>query len=55
MGIKQLYSIIKDEAPGAIKEGDIKNQFGRKVAIVSRPISALVPFALALALRPVGC
>lgn len=33
MGIKQLYSIIKDEAPGAIKEGDIKNQFGRKVAI----------------------
>lgn len=35
MGIKQLYSIIKDEAPGAIKEGDIKNQFGRKVAIVS--------------------
>ena len=55
MGIKQLYSIIKDEAPGAIKEGDIKNQFGRKVAIVSRPISPLMPFALALALRPVGC
>ena len=35
MGIKQLFSIIKDEAPDAIKEGDIKNQFGRKVAIVS--------------------
>lgn len=35
MGIKQLFSIIKDEAPAAIKEGDIKNQFGRKVAIVS--------------------
>ena len=34
MGIKQLFSIIKDEAPAAIKEGDIKNQFGRKVAIV---------------------
>ncbi|KAI0475525.1 Rad27p/FEN-1 endonuclease-like protein [Xylariaceae sp. FL0804] len=33
MGIKNLYSIIKDEAPGAVKEGDIKNQFGRKVAI----------------------
>ncbi|KAK8875322.1 PIN domain-like protein [Apiospora arundinis] len=33
MGIKQLFSIIKDEAPDAIKEGDIKNQFGRKVAI----------------------
>lgn len=41
MGIKQLYSIIKDEAPGAIKEGDIKNQFGRKVAIVSRPVPPL--------------
>lgn len=35
MGIKQLFSIIKEEAPGAIKEGEIKNQFGRKVAIVS--------------------
>lgn len=35
MGIKQLFSIIKEEAPDAIKEGDIKNQFGRKVAIVS--------------------
>lgn len=35
MGIKQLFSIIKEEAPDAIKEGDIKTQFGRKVAIVS--------------------
>lgn len=35
MGIKQLFQIIKEEAPDAIKEGDIKNQFGRKVAIVS--------------------
>ncbi|KAI5925549.1 Rad27p/FEN-1 endonuclease-like protein [Camillea tinctor] len=33
MGIKQLFSIIKEEAPDAIKEGEIKNQFGRKVAI----------------------
>ncbi|KAF4126134.1 flap endonuclease-1 [Geosmithia morbida] len=33
MGIKQLFSIIKEEAPEAIKEGEIKNQFGRKVAI----------------------
>ena len=33
MGIKHLFQIIKDEAPDAIKEGDIKNQFGRKVAI----------------------
>lgn len=37
MGIKQLFSIIKDEAPEAIKEGEIKNQFGRKVAIVCLP------------------
>lgn len=35
MGIKQLFQIIKEEAPDAIKEGEIKNQFGRKVAIVS--------------------
>ncbi|PSR90858.1 PIN domain-like protein [Coniella lustricola] len=33
MGIKQLFSIIKEEAPDAIKEGEIKAQFGRKVAI----------------------
>ncbi|KAH6615574.1 PIN domain-like protein [Chaetomium sp. MPI-SDFR-AT-0129] len=33
MGIKNLFSIIKDEAPDAIKEGEIKNQFGRKIAI----------------------
>jgi hypothetical protein len=34
MGIKQLFQIIKEEAPDSIKEGEIKNQFGRKVAIV---------------------
>lgn len=37
MGIKQLFQIIKEEAPDAIKEGEIKNQFGRKVAIVRTP------------------
>jgi flap endonuclease-1 len=35
MGIKQLTAVIREEAPDAIKEGEIKNQFGRKVAIVS--------------------
>ncbi len=35
MGIKQLFQVIKEEAPDAIKEGEIKNHFGRKVAIVS--------------------
>ncbi|EFQ35633.1 XPG domain-containing protein [Colletotrichum graminicola M1.001] len=33
MGIKHLFQIIKEEAPDAIKEGDIKAHFGRKVAI----------------------
>ncbi|PFH56589.1 hypothetical protein XA68_16281 [Ophiocordyceps unilateralis] len=33
MGIKQLFQIIKEEAPDAVKEGEIKNHFGRKVAI----------------------
>lgn len=41
MGIKQLFSIIKDEAPDAVKEGEIKNQFGRKVAIVGPPLRML--------------
>ena len=39
MGIKQLFSIIREEAPDAIKEGEIKHQFGRKVAIVSTTTS----------------
>ncbi|KAJ4347293.1 Elongation of fatty acids protein 2 [Didymosphaeria variabile] len=33
MGIKQLYSIISENAPDAVKTGEIKNHFGRKVAI----------------------
>ncbi|RDH23691.1 DNA repair protein rad2 [Aspergillus phoenicis ATCC 13157] len=33
MGIKQLYQVISENAPDAIKAGDIKNHFGRKVAI----------------------
>ncbi|KXL45817.1 hypothetical protein M433DRAFT_134429 [Acidomyces richmondensis BFW] len=33
MGIKNLYQVIKEHCPDAIKEGEIKNQFGRKVAI----------------------
>ncbi|TVY33284.1 Flap endonuclease [Lachnellula subtilissima] len=42
MGIKQLFSIIKEECPDAYKEGEIKNQFGRKVAIVR----SLLPHAM---------
>ena len=34
MGIKSLFQVINENAPDAIKTGEIKNQFGRKVAIV---------------------
>lgn len=30
----ELYSVIAENAPDAIKTGDIKAHFGRKVAIV---------------------
>jgi hypothetical protein len=31
-----LYQVISENAPDAIKAGEIKNHFGRKVAIVCR-------------------
>lgn len=31
-----LYQVISENAPDAIKTGEIKNHFGRKVAIVSQ-------------------
>jgi flap endonuclease-1 len=34
MGIKHLYQLIEEHSPDAVKKGEIKNQFGRKVAIV---------------------
>jgi hypothetical protein len=37
MGIKHLFQLIQEHAPGAVKTGEIKNQFGRKVAIVRVP------------------
>jgi len=33
MGIKGLMKLIQDEAPGAVKEGEMKNYFGRKIAL----------------------
>jgi hypothetical protein len=33
-----LYQVIKENAPDAIKVGEIKNHFGRKVAIVCTPL-----------------
>ncbi|KAK6086949.1 XPG domain-containing protein [Seiridium cupressi] len=53
MGIKNLFSIIKDEAPDAIKEGEIKNQFGRKVAIVSENNSMSI-YSFLIAVRSEG-
>jgi flap endonuclease-1 len=38
MGIKQLFQIIQENAPDAVKTGEIKNHFGRKVAIVGLQI-----------------
>ncbi|KAG9202335.1 Elongation of fatty acids protein 2 [Epicoccum nigrum] len=35
MGIKHLFQLIQEHAPGAVKMGEIKNQFGRKVAILT--------------------
>ena len=48
MGIKQLFSIIRDEAPEAVKEGEIKNQFGRKVAIVSCLLACICALVLTI-------
>ena len=35
VGVPELFKVISEEAPDAIKAGEIKNHFGRKVAIVS--------------------
>jgi hypothetical protein len=37
MGVdsSELFKVISEEAPDSIKAGEIKNHFGRKVAIVS--------------------
>lgn len=32
--LAELTQVIQEEAPDAIKNGEIKNHFGRKVAIV---------------------
>ena len=33
MGIKGLMKLIGDEAPSCVKEGEMKNYFGRKIAV----------------------
>ncbi|KAF7874529.1 uncharacterized protein EAF02_008506 [Botrytis sinoallii] len=54
MGIKQLMSIIKDEAPDAVKEGEIKNQFGRKVAIKLTSFRSMSIYSFLIAVRSGG-
>ncbi|KAL8840588.1 MAG: hypothetical protein Q9170_001274 [Blastenia crenularia] len=49
MGIKQLAQIIHENAPDAIKAGEIKNHFGRKVAIFFQDASmSLYSFLVAV-------
>lgn len=38
MGIKGLAQVIQEHAPDAFKKVEIKNQFGRKIAIVRNPL-----------------
>ncbi|KAI9034829.1 multifunctional nuclease RAD27 [Aspergillus affinis] len=51
MGIKQLYQVISENAPDAIKSGDIKSHFGRKVAILSSSMSI---YSFLIAVRSEG-
>ena len=44
--IAELAQIIHENAPDAIKTGEIKNHFGRKVAIVSYALEARAFFTL---------
>ncbi|EPE05170.1 dna-repair protein rad2 [Ophiostoma piceae UAMH 11346] len=53
MGIKQLFSIVKEEAPDSVKEGEIKNQFGRKVAIC-RMRNSMSIYSFLIAVRSEG-
>ncbi|KND89296.1 Flap endonuclease 1 [Tolypocladium ophioglossoides CBS 100239] len=53
MGIKQLFQIIKEEAPEAVKEGEIKNHFGRKVAIANEDASMSI-YSFLIAVRSDG-
>ncbi|KAN0072012.1 PIN domain-like protein [Elaphomyces granulatus] len=46
--IPDLYQVIAENAPNAIKSGEIKNHFGRKVAIVGVTLAALLFYPLSL-------
>ncbi|KAL9012524.1 MAG: hypothetical protein Q9173_002717 [Seirophora scorigena] len=48
MGIKQLSQVIQEHAPDAIKIGEIKNHFGRKVAIDAYVSMSIYSFLVAV-------
>ncbi|KIW83243.1 flap endonuclease 1 [Fonsecaea pedrosoi CBS 271.37] len=54
MGIKQLYHVIAEEAPDAIKTGEIKNHFGRKVAITADLHRSMSIYSFLIAVRSDG-
>ncbi|KAH1329460.1 Elongation of fatty acids protein 2 [Aspergillus fumigatus] len=53
MGIKHLFQVIQENAPDAIKAGDIKNHFGRKVAILTSCRSMSI-YSFLIAVRSEG-
>ncbi|GAB1196048.1 Elongation of fatty acids protein 2 [Aspergillus pseudonomiae] len=48
MGIKHLYQVIAENAPDAVKAGDIKNHFGRKVAIVCDVLPSVYELSMSI-------
>ncbi|MCJ1348497.1 Elongation of fatty acids protein 2 [Peltigera leucophlebia] len=53
MGIKQLFQVIQENAPDAVKAGEIKNHFGRKVAIRLKDASMSI-YSFLIAVRSDG-
>ncbi|OKL63597.1 Flap endonuclease 1 [Talaromyces atroroseus] len=48
MGIKHLFQVISENAPDAVKTGEIKNHFGRKVAILGVVSMSIYSFLIAV-------
>ncbi|KAI9816587.1 MAG: Elongation of fatty acids protein 2 [Pycnora praestabilis] len=54
MGIKQLFAVISENAPDAVKTGEIKNYFGRKVAIDAYVLYSMSIYSFLVAVRSEG-
>lgn len=50
MGIQGLTKVLHEEAPSSIKEGEIKNYFGRTVAVDCRCVLFVVTLLCSMAL-----